>query len=202
MRLRIAVFALALAWPLFTANPGQATTLSFDFPTPAEFGPTYTAGGFILTNSIGTADAFATFSSGPSDADPSPTSGTILANRFNSTTTLTAVGGATFSLATIDFADTFNNGNGQVIDFVFDLSDGTQLFSTVMLDTTIGLQTVAFGVSNITSVKWIEPGFGAQFDNIHVEVTPIPAALPLFASALGGLGFAGWKRRRKTSATD
>lgn len=29
--------------------------------------------------------------------------------------------------------------------------------------------------------------------------TPIPAALPLFASALGGLGFVGWRRRRRQS---
>jgi hypothetical protein len=29
-----------------------------------------------------------------------------------------------------------------------------------------------------------------------VGATPIPGALPLFASALGGLGFFGWKRRR------
>jgi hypothetical protein len=28
-----------------------------------------------------------------------------------------------------------------------------------------------------------------------VAATPIPAALPLFASALGGLGFVGWRRR-------
>jgi hypothetical protein len=39
--------------------------------------------------------------------------------------------------------------------------------------------------------------------NIHavltvatVAATPIPAALPLFASALGGLGFVGWRRKR------
>jgi hypothetical protein len=29
-----------------------------------------------------------------------------------------------------------------------------------------------------------------------VSQTPIPAALPLFASALGGLGFVGWRRKR------
>ena len=28
-----------------------------------------------------------------------------------------------------------------------------------------------------------------------VAATPIPAALPLFASALGGLGFVGWRRK-------
>jgi hypothetical protein len=33
-----------------------------------------------------------------------------------------------------------------------------------------------------------------------VATTPIPATLPLFASALGGLGFAGWKRRKGATA--
>jgi hypothetical protein len=33
------------------------------------------------------------------------------------------------------------------------------------------------------------------FDIIVPATTPIPAALPLFASALGGLGFAAWRRR-------
>lgn len=37
-------------------------------------------------------------------------------------------------------------------------------------------------------------------DNVTVQGTlapaPIPAALPLFASALGGLGFVGWRRRK------
>ena len=32
-----------------------------------------------------------------------------------------------------------------------------------------------------------------------VAATPVPATLPLFVSALGGLGFVGWKRRRAVS---
>jgi len=30
-----------------------------------------------------------------------------------------------------------------------------------------------------------------------VEITPLPAALPLFASGAGVLGFLGWRRKRK-----
>ncbi len=37
--------------------------------------------------------------------------------------------------------------------------------------------------------------------NVDIEPTPLPAALPLFASGLGALGFAGWRRRRKRAAT-
>jgi hypothetical protein len=29
------------------------------------------------------------------------------------------------------------------------------------------------------------------------EVTPLPAALPLFATGLGALGLLGWRRKRK-----
>jgi hypothetical protein len=35
---------------------------------------------------------------------------------------------------------------------------------------------------------------------ITEEVTPIPAALPLFATGLGGLGLLGWRRNRKAQA--
>ena len=35
---------------------------------------------------------------------------------------------------------------------------------------------------------------------ITEEVTPIPAALPLFATGLGGLGVLGWRRKRKVQA--
>jgi hypothetical protein len=33
-----------------------------------------------------------------------------------------------------------------------------------------------------------------------IAATPIPAALPLFASALGGIGFVGWRRRKNAAA--
>lgn len=50
------------------------------------------------------------------------------------------------------------------------------------------------------------PGFfDSSNGSVHVEafnttVTPIPAALPLFLSAIGGLGFVGWRRRKSAAA--
>jgi hypothetical protein len=35
-----------------------------------------------------------------------------------------------------------------------------------------------------------------NFGSYSVSATPIPATLPLFISALGGLGFVGWRRRK------
>jgi hypothetical protein len=38
------------------------------------------------------------------------------------------------------------------------------------------------------------------FDVSSVSTTPIPGALPLFASGLGALGLLGWRRKRKAQA--
>lgn len=41
----------------------------------------------------------------------------------------------------------------------------------------------------------------AMLDNFQFfQATPIPAALPLFATGLGALGLLGWRRRRKAAA--
>jgi hypothetical protein len=42
--------------------------------------------------------------------------------------------------------------------------------------------------------------YGGSHSFALVSATPIPAALPLFASALGGLGYVGWRRRKSTGA--
>lgn len=39
-----------------------------------------------------------------------------------------------------------------------------------------------------------------NFGSLTVAATPIPAALPLLVSALGGLGFVGWRRRKQPAA--
>jgi hypothetical protein len=39
-----------------------------------------------------------------------------------------------------------------------------------------------------------------NFGSLTVAATPIPAALPLLVSALGGLGFVGWRRRKQHAA--
>jgi hypothetical protein len=37
-------------------------------------------------------------------------------------------------------------------------------------------------------------------DNAALTATPLPAALPLFVTGLGGLGLLGWRRKRKAQA--
>jgi len=38
------------------------------------------------------------------------------------------------------------------------------------------------------------------FPNGTLTATPLPAALPLFATGLGGLGLLGWRGKRKAQA--
>lgn len=57
-----------------------------------------------------------------------------------------------------------------------------------------------FGGTPTATGKYELFGFGeVDFDIAFapaVATTPLPATFPLFAAALGGLGFAGWRRRR------
>ena len=55
------------------------------------------------------------------------------------------------------------------------------------------------------SVSFAGPGAYAAYSGItlgsaSVNATPLPAALPLFATGLGALGLLGWRRKRKKSA--
>jgi hypothetical protein len=71
----------------------------------------------------------------------------------------------------------------------------------------------ASGPFNITSMELFDangvPIPGVTFvaedstvfpDAADTAATPLPAALPLFAGGLGGLGFFGWRRKRKAQA--
>jgi len=52
-----------------------------------------------------------------------------------------------------------------------------------------------FGVGYITT-----PLSSFEVSEVSSSATPLPAALPLFATGLGGLGFLGWRRKRKAQA--
>jgi hypothetical protein len=85
----------------------------------------------------------------------------------------------------------------------FDVSGGAILFTSVFQSTVgdyslllshIGGTTVASGIlfNNVV-------GHGLGGD-ITYSATPLPAALPLFATGLGALGLFGWRRKRKKAA--
>jgi uncharacterized protein (TIGR03118 family) len=94
-----------------------------------------------------------------------------------------------------------NNGDG-TID-IFDpitglligmLKDG--LGNPLTID---GLMGLAFGNgASFSSQALLFTGGDGVFGEI--QATPIPAALPLFASSLGALGLLGWRRKKKAQA--
>jgi hypothetical protein len=51
-------------------------------------------------------------------------------------------------------------------------------------------------------VQFGSTDFGSIFPMLTIELAPVPlpAALPLFGTGLGILGFMGWRRRRKAAA--
>ncbi len=64
---------------------------------------------------------------------------------------------------------------------------------------------IVFGV--LYTSNFAAGNISAFYDNYHVVIdtpdvaaTPLPAALPLFASGLGAMGFIGWRRKRKATA--
>lgn len=71
-------------------------------------------------------------------------------------------------------------------------------FSSFMVgDTPLSQFFTHEGQSNVASL------FGSFIERSQIEPpseVPIPAALPLFASGLGLLGLAGWRKRRKAAA--
>jgi len=147
------------------------------------------------------------------DEDPNPKIGsykaiTNLSGSFSN--------GYTFSVAG-PFYLTVSHQNGPV-DSVLLVSDGVTApdvdgfpidnvgiaftgFSTMLSGDTIpdmgSLLSLSFLANlSLTFGANYEIGVNTDILTASVATTPIPAALPLLISALGGLGFAGWRRRR------
>jgi hypothetical protein len=59
--------------------------------------------------------------------------------------------------------------------------------------------TISFNLSpccgDPNSPMWV-----SESGNSQIAATPLPAALPLFATGLGALGLLGWRRKRKNAA--
>jgi hypothetical protein len=111
------------------------------------------------------------------------------------TTTLAVTASATE--LTADFG---NTGTGGFWGFGLN-SGGTRLCYTNA--GTVGCADVSWEITTGTLVQTADIGVPAG-DVIataeNTTVTPLPAALPLFATGLGGLGLLSWRRKRKTQA--
>ncbi len=88
-------------------------------------------------------------------------------------------------------------------DYQFpDLASAQKFFSDNVIkleDWPGGLAELSM-VYSLTSDPLNDSGVGFDYA-VGTANTPVPAALPLFATALGGLGLVGWRRKRKARAS-
>jgi hypothetical protein len=104
-----------------------------------------------------------------------------------------------------------NNSSGNVAEtFFFDAlsisspfvqsTDLTQSFTASSFDFSLGTFTILdTGPNVIASGDFMLDSL--TLNGPTAAATPLPAALPLFASGIGGLGLLSWRRKRKAQAT-
>lgn len=113
------------------------------------------------------------------------------------TTTITAVGGAAFSLNQFDIGLSYYAGTNENVTVVGNLVGGGSVSQTISL--TDAFQTITLtGFNNLTSVIVPSLSFGyIAFDNIvyNANQVPEPASLAIFGLGLAGL--ASLRRRKQ-----
>jgi hypothetical protein len=88
---------------------------------------------------------------------------------------------------TVDF------GTSALLNLLNNGTNGTYTFDVLASGSSTALDFLGYNVPSNT--------FLTDVSITQDEVaTPLPAALPLFATGLGGLGLLGWRRKRKAQA--
>lgn len=195
--------AAACAFAMLAASPpAQAGTITFgtnNSATHERLGKTYVEGQYRFVNDI-ELDRWPNGSI--NDSDPTGSTGLFI-NYRNTTTTMTKVGGGPFDLISMDVDDVYGDGvlTG-LLDYEYAFAGGGGGSGSFLVDDVPGFSTILLNLANLSyfsftpsrALDWV------QFDNVRVggPLVPIPATLPLFASALAALGWIA--RRRRTSA--
>jgi hypothetical protein len=105
-----------------------------------------------------------------------PTSG--VSESTSNTFTVNAAG---TSITSYDFEA---DSGSSLVGWFFELTNAEDEFSNGFSPNTIDVISQA----------------GTTFTPVAVGTTPLPAALPLFATGLGAMGLFGWRRKRKAAA--
>jgi hypothetical protein len=178
-----------------------AVTVDFDSTLPTVFGlETYQEDGFTLTSNVpdGTLiDDNNTVRANLGIFSGGTNSQSLFwgENGAQSTITMSNDGGQRFSVSSIDASSLYHLSGqlvvtgtrlfGGTVTQVLNLSDS---ISTYNLSGMVGLASLEFSFDGAT---YFAP---FDLDNIQANVIPVPAAVWLFVSALGGL--LGWSRHR------
>lgn len=189
------------------ASAGHAAVVDFESVATDQFSDSITADGFDWDFSasgwfIGPHD-----SAFHPDGTSNGTSNLVAAGDRNQDTarvTMTMVGGGTFSIGSLDAA-TANLTETNRLGITGFLLGGGSITTYLGIDGSFDSYLLA-GFVNLTSALFFSENSGDynfggfSIDNINSDVSaiPVPASLPLFLVAIGGLGVAS--RRRKKAA--
>ena len=194
---------------------GTNSAVKIDIPASTDYGKLQfpsTMTGFptgLTLGGIGGASANVVFTSGGSDQPY------FLLPFVDSSNSL-GQASATDQILLIEFQANALSGNTLALDpnaTLFNLYDndtGVYLQGGQQVTNTLDgwLSTFALLGSEQLQGIWIGEGLaggntGADsltVNSLSISATPLPAALPLFATGLGALGFLGWRRKRKVGA--
>jgi len=196
--------AVALTTAAFCVAQGaQATVVDFEELTADEvYATPLVSGGLVFENpGIGTGDEFFAIGLGSNGTL------TLAPNYFGSVTTVSAVGGALFTLASFDFSDAFDFADDPVeVAFTFNTTGGV-VNQTVVADFNFGMQTAVFNIAGISSFSFVTSGsfFGEntiQTDNWTYTLDGTNPAVPepaTWAMMIGGFALAGAAMRRRAA---
>lgn len=116
---------------------------------------------------------------------------------------------AFFSSAELSFIVVGNPGNAMFLDLRFGSHTSPPLSTLANLPNSLSGFSALFTSGIDTGFSQMTVSDGVHFGNFNfgfdqatftVNATPIPATLPLFVSALGGLGLVFWRRRQTLRA--
>lgn len=199
----------------FTANTTNQTTAGFNStlscspPCFQNFDPSLTVNGITFSSNSGFGvNVNSALWYGPGDLTnaylvnvytPPPNGPTDLALTISLPTAVTAFG-LDFSTLFSSTTATFTLSNG--FTTTANTSNATTNFETQFLGfiSTTPFDSITFSVPNVFITDQGSNTSYVVADVVTASATPLPAALPLFASGLGGLGLLGWRRKRKATS--
>ena len=191
MKSKLVVAVAGACVVLFCSN-ARADTVLLDLINPATQTNTPYDLSFVATGST-TTISIAGYQN--PDFETSTDNGVFLngsgSNLLGSTWTFTAA-------ATGSLANTFSDGTS-VLALNFGAGAGDlDTFSQTIATTPGDTYVIELLYSNNTAFNGSAP---SEFRVSTTAATPLPAALPLFATGLGGLGLLGWRRRKAQAVT-
>jgi hypothetical protein len=200
---RVVAAGVVAAAILGAAGAAKATTVTFGtndgtVDNVYHLGATYTEHGYKFSSAL---NDLVTWGNGwPEDPDPTDSVAVIGYHPLDAIT-LTRADGGIFDLTSIDFRGyhgATNVGSGQ-LNLSWTLADGTTGSGPTFVQLA-SWSTELLSLNGLKSFTWQPDSFDLNWswaDNVVVSATPIPPALPLFVSALAGLGLMA--RRRKSA---